>query len=305
VQTWRSNKYTDADKEEEFAERFRLNQLLRLLSQYGGTHKFPIALMYGEDDDDDDELGPDPSYPDYTRGQMQEQVIFLRPGYDHEKGEFGSEIKDVAWCLSNGFEEVKAGVWSGYWYWDEYAGEEARLRRQRELDAIKMKKKKAKDALIERHTVDTQLFEHILDLKKEGNIAFLNHQYSIALSLYKQAAEKLGMGKFLAGVQRSEKVKILSNQAECCLRLKTYDEAMIWAAEAIRLDSQNEKSLFRRAKAACKGSHGNDLFVTNRAKEDLYLIIRLKGDGAAQAQALSDEIDAKTNEALAACQHQI
>jgi hypothetical protein len=80
---------------------------------------------------------------------------------------------------------------------------------------------------------------------------------------------------------------------------------MIWAAEAIRLDSQNEKSLFRRAKAACKGSHGNDLFVTNRAKEDLYLIIRLKGDGAAQAQALSDEIDAKTNEALAACQHQI
>ena len=121
-----------------------------------------------------------------------------------------------------------------------------------------MKKQKAKDALIERHTLDTHLFEHILELKKEGNTAFQNHQYSKALNLYKQAADKLGMGKFLGGVQRSEKVNILSKQAECCLRLKQYDEAMLWAAEAIRLDRAHEKSLFRRAKAAYKGSHGND-----------------------------------------------
>jgi len=202
--------------------------------------------------------------------------------------------------LWNGFEEVKPGIWSGHWYWDEYAGGEARLTRQQELDAIKMNKQKAKDERIDHHTVDKHLFVQVLELKKEGNTAFQSHQYSEALSLYKQAAEKLGMGKFIGGVQRSEKVKILSNQAECCLRLKKYDEAMIWAAEAIRLDRQHEKSLFRRAKAAYKGSHGNDLFITSRVKEDLDIVIWLKGDGAAQAQALSDEIDAKTNEALGA-----
>ena len=45
AQIWGPDMYASTDKEEEFAECFRLNQLLGLLSQYGGTHKFPIALM--------------------------------------------------------------------------------------------------------------------------------------------------------------------------------------------------------------------------------------------------------------------
>jgi len=60
----------NSDKEEEFQESFRLNQL-GLLSQYAGTHKFPIALMYDDDDDDDDDGEADPSYPDYTRSQTR------------------------------------------------------------------------------------------------------------------------------------------------------------------------------------------------------------------------------------------
>lgn len=71
---------TDKEEEEEEAEGFRLNQLLGLPSQYGGTHKFPIALMYGEDDALD--LEPHPWYPDYTRNQVFERVIFVRQGYD-------------------------------------------------------------------------------------------------------------------------------------------------------------------------------------------------------------------------------
>ena len=67
-----------------------------------------MAMRYMYDDDDD----YDDSY-----------VEFLRPDGDIEG-------KDVPWCLDNGFFQVRDGLWSGPWYYDDHP-EERPMHRQR------------------------------------------------------------------------------------------------------------------------------------------------------------------------------
>ena len=67
-----------------------------------------MAMRYMYDDDDD--------YDDSC-------VEFLRPDGDIEG-------KDVPWCLDNGFFQVRDGLWSGPWYYDDHP-EERPMHRQR------------------------------------------------------------------------------------------------------------------------------------------------------------------------------
>ena len=80
--------------------------------------------MYNDNDADDRRTS---RHPGYSESDLEEQVIFIRPS-------FSDEGKDVGWCLDNGFEQVKSGVWSGEWYWRKYGGsmEDAKTARTRQ-----------------------------------------------------------------------------------------------------------------------------------------------------------------------------
>ena len=51
------------------------------------------------------------------------------------------------------------------------------------------------------------------------------------------------------GEQLAEKVKLLSNKAECCLRTEAWEDADSAASLALVVDAKHAKSLLRRAKA--------------------------------------------------------
>ena len=57
-----------------------------------------------------------------------------------------------------------------------------------------------------------------------------------------RAGSRAGVGEQLA-----EKVKLLSNKAECCLRAEAWEDAEGAASLALLLDAQHAKSLLRRA----------------------------------------------------------
>ena len=50
------------------------------------------------------------------------------------------------------------------------------------------------------------------------------------------------------GEQLVEKVKLLSNKAECCLRTEAWGEADSAASLALRIDTKHAKSLLRHAR---------------------------------------------------------
>jgi len=84
---------------------------------------------YSSDEDDDCWWRNDPRFEVYSRRELEEDILFLRPDYNAETDEFASEGKNISWCIDNGFEEVEDGVWSGPWYWRRRGGEEAREKR--------------------------------------------------------------------------------------------------------------------------------------------------------------------------------
>ena len=57
-----------------------------------------------------------------------------------------------------------------------------------------------------------------------------------------RAGSRAGVGEQLA-----EKVKLLSNKAECCLRAEAWEDAEGAASLALLLEAQHAKSLLRRA----------------------------------------------------------
>jgi tetratricopeptide (TPR) repeat protein len=143
--------------------------------------------------------------------------------------------------------------------------------------------------------VDPPTFEAALALKQKGNTLFIAKKYSAALMSYSRAREKLtSVGMLLSGDQRAAFVNILSNEAECYLRLKRYTEAQMSATEAITLDGKHVKSLLRRAKATFYGAtsdgHGINPFAIAQAQQDLDKILRMDGDGVEEAAKLLEEM---------------
>jgi tetratricopeptide (TPR) repeat protein len=92
--------------------------------------------------------------------------------------------------------------------------------------------------------------KEILEIKRKGNEAFAAKKYEEALECYDDATLLFPTYMFVAPQQdMKELVIILSNMAECHLRLKQYNEAGQIATEALMFDSEHEKSRIRRAKA--------------------------------------------------------
>ena len=128
--------------------------------------------------------------------------------------------------------------------------------------------------------------------KSKGNRAFARQQYKSALDNYLEAEELLGgavSGMYLVKAQRDELVKVLSNQAECYLRMHKYTDAITKSTNAIQLDKRHEKSFLRRAKAivrALKEDENFDRGMEAQAREDLLLLMALDGQGASEADTI-------------------
>lgn len=91
-------------------------------------------------------------------------------------------------------------------------------------------------------------FMRVLQLKQQGNGAAAGGRYGDAVELY---AEALGLYRGLAGVglQLSEKVNLLSNQAEGFLQLGEWTRAVLAANDALKLSPGHPKSASRRRTA--------------------------------------------------------
>lgn len=100
----------------------------------------------------------------------------------------------------------------------------------------------------------TRLSERDMDeistAKRQGNQAFQEGLYEKAIELYEEALFcVLGPMLISPSDQQKEVVAVLSNTAECHLRLRQYSDAGQIATQALLLDSGHEKSRIRRAKA--------------------------------------------------------
>ncbi|GFH50172.1 hypothetical protein CTEN210_06648 [Chaetoceros tenuissimus] len=97
-------------------------------------------------------------------------------------------------------------------------------------------------------------FSFLLSKKKEGNALFTQGKYEEAIEQYNLALftndDEQHLHFFVAPQdQVNEIVTILSNQAECYLRMKAYKAAGQTATSALVYNSYHEKSRMRRAKA--------------------------------------------------------
>ena len=242
----------------------------------------------------DDEEGID-HLAGYTGRELSEQAEFVHSSKDPDTGNFVREFKSLRWCIENECEEIEPGVWAGAWFFTYVHGE----KEGKKVWVEAMNKRLVKECGGKAMKVDHDKFCSMLREKEKGNRSFARGQHKSALDSYLQAEKMLGgavSGIFLVPHQRSELVKVLSNQAECYLRMKKFDDAILQATAAIQLDKRHEKSLLRRAKALYEGAvrvKPLNSAIAAKAAEDLQLIIDMGGDGTAEATGLLDQIETK------------
>lgn len=261
-------------------------------------------LIFEEDGDDNDVLPvalhineeydygmgfPEDLPHGYSLKEMEQKVIFVRSSKDTSTGDFAKEHKSLLWCIENGYEEVQAGVWSGSWYFTYLFGEEEGRRAWLEARNKRLVKESGGRA---RH-IPSDDYRAMLHQKEKGKRSFFRGQFKSALDSYKKAEELMGgdiSGIYLVPFQRTEMVTILSNQAECYLRLKKYEDAIIQATKALQLDRRHNKSLLRRAKATIDMFTNGETTDVFGALEDLQTLIDIKGEGSDEAQILLESI---------------
>lgn len=279
-------------------------------------HKSSVPQLLREDDDENDEIlifdedafGVDEEYeygigldenlpPGYSIGELEHQVTFVRSSKNPETGAFDLERKNLLWCIEHGCEEVQPGVWSGFWYFTFLFGEQEGRRSW--VDA--MNKRLVKEGGGKAVQIDHEDYGAMLYNKEKGKRAFYRGQYKIALDCYIKGEALMGgdvTGMYLVPHQRADMVTLLSNQAECYLRMKKYEDAMVQASRALQLDRRHKKSLLRRAKAVLYGceplalTHGKATVRTS-ISDDLEAIVGMDGPGTKEAQLLLSEMDEK------------
>lgn len=236
----------------------------------------------------------------YSMKELEQTVTFVRSSKNPRTGDFDQERKSLLWCIENGYEEAQPGVWSGCWYFTYLFGEEEGKRAWIET----MNKRLVKQGGGRARQVSNDNYAAMLMQKEKGKRAFCRGQYKSALDFYLRAEELMGgdiMGMYLVPQQRAELVTLLSNQSECYLRLKKYEEATMQATKALQLDKRHSKSLLRRAKATIGSSEqqGSLMFSSMHfgAAEDLQAIIEMKGEAVPEAQSLISEIEENVNAA--------
>jgi tetratricopeptide (TPR) repeat protein len=250
------------------------------------------------DDYDYDYYDNDKLPAGYKRSELEQRVTFVKSSKNADTGDFLQERKDLLWCLENSCEEAKAGVWSGAWYFTYLYG-----KKEGEKAWVDAKSKRlVKESDGKARKMDNVAFCAMLEEKTKGNRAFSRGQYKSAVNNYLKAEKFLGgavIGVYLVAHQRAELVKVLSNQAECYLRMQKYEDAILQSTAALQLDKRHEKSLLRRAKATFHGAERHQALnsiVAAQAVEDLQAIIEMKGQGADEARAFKEEIEGKVKE---------
>ena len=235
----------------------------------------------------------------YSLKELEQTVTLVRSSKNPETGDFDRERKPLLWCIENGYEEVQTGVWSGFWYFTYLLGEEEGKRAWVET----MNKRLVKEGGGRARQVSSENYSAMLQQKEKGKRAFCRGQYKSALDFYIKAEMFMGgdiSGMYLIPQQRAQLVILLSNQAECYLRLNKYDDAILQATKALQLDKRHSKSLLRRAKATIRASEwlGSSLMKSMAAAgavADLQAIIEMKGEAVPEAQCLMTEIEEKLN----------
>mmetsp|Transcript_50585 Transcript_50585/g.122073 ORF Transcript_50585/g.122073 Transcript_50585/m.122073 type:complete len:355 (-) Transcript_50585:370-1434(-) len=133
---------------------------------------------------------------------------------------------------------------------------------------------------------DTQ-FNKLKLLKNEGNELFKQQKWQEAEAKYLQALEDVDTF-FVAPVEQiNQVVVVLSNLAECCLRLKDYQNAGMYATQALFFDNSHDKSRLRRAKAELAIAGAPRLI---QAEYDLTEIV--------DSSAASTETESKTSSSV-------
>ena len=98
--------------------------------------------------------------------------------------------------------------------------------------------------------LEDRAYDAMLACKADGNRAFTSGEFTMAIECYERSLGHFdGGGTQGSSAQRAEKVKVLSNTAECHLRLGAARAAADAASLALKIDNSHEKSRFRRAKA--------------------------------------------------------
>ena len=97
---------------------------------------------------------------------------------------------------------------------------------------------------------DTDMAE-LIEHKQKGNEHFVARRYQDALEEYDEALECCALKHLFISPYKQvvEVMNVLSNQAECHLRLNNFSQAASTATEALMFDADHEKSRMRRAKA--------------------------------------------------------
>ena len=143
------------------------------------------------------------------------------------------------------------------------------------------------------NAMTAEVLAAVISRKDAGNKLFQANSYKAALEAYKAAmaiiAAKVGGPK--AKECAAEQVKVLSNMAECFLRLQDYNSCIAHATGALDVDASHSKSRLRRAKA-CIGN-GNQ---RDDAMEDLAHVIKDGGSAAHEAESILARLKADVTE---------
>jgi hypothetical protein len=127
--------------------------------------------------------------------------------------------------------------------------------------------------------IEESAMKGILEFKAKGNQAFASKDYEKAVEFYEDALMDINFPRkmYIAPEeQMSEVVTILSNKAECELRLRRYHETGDSATAALLFDGLHEKSRIRRAKAelALGKQKGESAVIFMQATIDLEEVLR-------------------------------
>jgi tetratricopeptide (TPR) repeat protein len=141
--------------------------------------------------------------------------------------------------------------------------------------------------------MDDTEFNELMEHKKAGNEAFSKKRYKEAIEKYEEALLMADSSFVAPKSQMDQIVTVISNQAECYLRLKKYKDAGQTATDALLLDSGHAKSRMRRAKAELAIAGASHLL---QAQIDLEEIVNNDGDqksreGIKQAKEYLEQLD--------------
>lgn len=100
------------------------------------------------------------------------------------------------------------------------------------------------------HDSSADLYERAADLKESGNDFFKQKRWQDAVKSYESAIETILITENCsAGEGKNLLITLHANLAQCFLNLELYRRAIASASVCLKLDSTNQKALFRRALA--------------------------------------------------------